>query len=221
MNAPDALQVRDLAKAYGGQPVLAGVNLTLGWGETVAVVGPSGCGKTTLLRLIAGLDMPDDGEIRLNGRLASRKGQVLAPHERSIGFVFQEPALWPHMSVLQNVLFALRRRPRDEARARATALLDQMGIAALARRYPDQLSVGQARRVALARALAPRPDYLLLDEPLTSLDLALKDELVVLLRGESSHAAVVLVTHDPGEAHSLAQAVYALQGGRLVAVPAG
>ncbi len=216
MTPREAVRVVGLNKAYGSNRVLCGVDLAVASGETVAVVGPSGCGKTTLLRLIAGLDGPDAGQVYLDNRLASRRDWILAPHRRGIGFLFQEPALWPHMTALQNVLFALRRWPRAEAMGRARALLERMGIPDLAGRYPDQLSGGQARRIALARALAARPDVLLLDEPLTSLDAALKDELMALLRQESGQAAVVLVTHDRGEAESLAQALYVLEGVVLV-----
>jgi iron(III) transport system ATP-binding protein len=210
-----AIELRSLSKSDGGATVLDGLELSVAAGEAVAVVGPSGCGKTTLLRLIAGLEAPDDGEIHLAGRLVGRPGYSEAPHRRNVSFVFQVPALWPHMTVLQNVLFGLHRWPRHEAMARATDLLARMGLEELSRRYPDELSTGQSRRVALARSLAVRARCILLDEPFTNVDMALKQRLFDLIVEESEGTTVLLVTHEHGEAQRLTTRVLTMVDGRL------
>jgi iron(III) transport system ATP-binding protein len=219
---PMAIAVRGLTRRYGSTTVLDGLDLEVATGEAVVIVGPSGSGKSTLLRLIAGLEMPDAGEIRLDGTVVSRPGWLLPPHRRGIGFVFQTAALWPHMTVAQNILFGLHGVPRSQARDRLRQVLAEMELDGLDRRYPDQLSVGQARRVALARALAPRPRYLLLDEPLTSLDPELKVHLLALIGAIAVDAqtTMVHVTHDAEEAERIGQRVLVLAGGTLKAIDA-
>src|SRR5690606_34382950 len=143
-------------------------------GEILAVVGESGCGKSTLLRLIAGLDTPDQGEIRIGGRAVAAGRVWVAPERRGVGMVFQDFALFPHMTVLGNIVFGLPSLPRAERRARAEAMLELVDLAGYGERYPHQLSGGQQQRVALARALASEPSLLLLDEPFSNLDTALK-----------------------------------------------
>ncbi len=210
--------VKGLAKHFGDTTALSGVSLEIPDGDAVAVVGPSGSGKTTLLRLIAGLELPDQGEVYLDATLASRPGWALEPHRRGIGFVFQTPALWPHMTVAQNILFGMHGLPKPAARERLKNLLGRMGLVGFDRRYPDQLSAGQARRVALARALAPEPRILLLDEPLTNVDELLKAQLAALILEctSESGANVVYVTHDHSEARRIGRRALVLRGGQLI-----
>jgi iron(III) transport system ATP-binding protein len=207
-----------VTKRYHDVLALDDVSLEVPDGDRLAIEGPSGSGKSTLLRLIAGLDLPDTGEVYLADRLASRSGWGLEPHRREVGFVFQSAALWPHMTVRQNVLFGLKRWPRPEAERRVEALLGQMWLGHLGRRYPDEVSGGEARRVALARTLAPRPRHLLLDEPLASLDPELKNELLALILSYARDrgGTLLYVTHDRAEALAVAPRVLRLRAGRVV-----
>ena len=213
------IKLDGVTKAYDGIAAVKGVSLDIGAGEWVAVLGPSGSGKTTLLRLIAGLEVPDAGEIRIEGELASGPGWALAPHKRDMGYVFQSPALWPHMTVAQNILFALNGQTKVEANHRLEELLDKTSLTGLAKRYPHQVSGGEARRVALARALAPRRGCLLMDEPLTNLDSDLKLELLDLIRKSvgDEHASLIYVTHDVDEALCITNRLLTLKNGCLEA----
>lgn len=212
--------VQGLSKAFGGLPILSGVDLEVAAGGSVAVLGASGSGKTTLLRVIAGLEVPDAGTVELDDRLVSRAGWAIEPHRRRLGFAFQSSALWPHMTVAQNIGFGLGGRGGRSVAARAGELMERFEIEGLGRRYPDQLSGGQARRVALARALAPEPRCLLCDEPLTSLETELKERLLQGLRSEVDRigATVVYVTHDAAEARAFCATRYELRHGRLARV---
>jgi iron(III) transport system ATP-binding protein len=213
-----ALSVRDLHMSYGPVRVLNGVSLDLTECTTTAILGPSGCGKTTLLRLIAGFDRADSGTITLAGRTVSTGRRGLAPDKRDIGYVAQEGALFPHLTVHANVAFGLSRRamPRPARRHRVAELLDLVSLeASLARRYPHELSGGQQQRVALARALARRPALVLLDEPFSSLDTALRSAtrtaVADALRAE--HVTTLLVTHDQAEALSMSDQVAVMTQG--------
>ncbi|MBN2147564.1 MAG: ABC transporter ATP-binding protein [Anaerolineales bacterium] len=213
------IQVRAVSKQMGGVRAVCEVSLEIPDQGALVILGPSGSGKTTLLRLMAGLELPDAGEIAIDGKLASKPGWGIAPHERGIGFVFQSPTLWPHLTVAQNVGFGLTDRPRAEADKQLQKLLEQSGLAALARRFPHQLSGGEARRVALARALAPKPRHLLLDEPLINLDPEAREGLLqfTLACAQESKASVVWVTHDVQEAEQISGQQVILQKGRLQA----
>lgn len=212
------ITVASVSKRYGRFQALSEVGLTVSAGEAVVIHGPSGSGKSTLLRLIAGLELPDRGEVYLDGELASRPGWALEPHRRGIGFVFQSPALWPHLTVAQNVLFGLKRWRRADAHDRVDELLAAVELSELAQRYPDELSGGEARRVALIRSLAPRPRLLLLDEPLTNLDPELKERLLAFVKQAVSASASTLlyVSHDPAEARAISPRAIELASGRLV-----
>lgn len=211
------IEVRNVTKYYSGTTVFTGLSFAVPAGGSLAVLGPSGSGKTTLLRLIAGLETPDEGEIYLSGRLASSEKFLLPPYLRKIGMVFQSPALWPHMTVSENVGFGLKGTPRGEARQRIEELLKRMEIWDLKDRFPGEISGGQARRAALARALAPRPRYLLLDEPLVNVEAQLKEKLISLIREEKDKhgTTLVCVTHDHSEAEYLAGQVLVLEDGVL------
>jgi ABC-type Fe3+/spermidine/putrescine transport system ATPase subunit len=209
------LRLEGLSKGYGTVRAVAGVSLALAPGETLALLGPSGCGKSTLLRLIAGLETADRGAVRLDGRDISRQ----PPQRRGFGMVFQDYALFPHLSVAGNVAYGLVEKgwPKAERRARVEELLALVGLRGLGGRRAHELSGGEQQRVALARALAPRPALLLLDEPLSNLDLslreALKEELKSLLSGLDISA--VYVTHDQGEAFALADRIAVMRAGRI------
>jgi iron(III) transport system ATP-binding protein len=218
--ATPALEVRGIGKRYPGadRDALHDVDLTLGGDQVMAVVGQSGCGKTTLLRIIAGLEIPDRGVVRIAGRKMVGEGDWVPPERRGIGLVFQEFALFPHLRVDQNVAYGLYRLPRAEQRARVAEMLALVELTGLERRYPHQLSGGQQQRVALARALAPHPALLLLDEPFSNLDTPLKatvrTQLAALLRRAGVPA--LLVVHDVEDVMALADRVAVLKEGRIV-----
>jgi iron(III) transport system ATP-binding protein len=218
-----AITFTDVTKRFASHVALDSVSLEVPPGTAAVVVGPSGCGKTTMLRIIAGLDMPDSGQVALDGATVSAAARLdVPPHRRKLGFVFQDLALWPHLTVRQNLEFvlgsmALSRPERDRRAQDALALVR---IQELARRYPHQLSGGEQQRVALARAIVREPRVLLLDEPLSSLDPELRAEL----RSELArlHRALglttVYVTHDRQDAAVLADCVVEMRAGRILAV---
>src|SRR5688572_5607668 len=211
------IELRELCAAHGAMPVLRGVSLTVEPGELVALLGPSGAGKSTLLAAVAGLH-PSTGELRLDGRDAAR----LPPRARGLGMVFQELALWPHLSVAAHLDFVLGAEGvrGAEAEARVRAVLAQVELAGLEARRPAELSGGEARRLALARALVGRPRALLLDEPFGSLDRGLRERMLALVAAlhARERTTTLLVSHDPDEALALAGRVAVLHAGRLLQV---
>jgi thiamine transport system ATP-binding protein len=210
------LRVEGLRVSYGGVTAVDGVDLDVAEGEVVALLGPSGSGKSTILRAVAGLQPADHGTIELDGRTLDG----VAPHEREIGLMFQDFALFPHLDVARNVAFGprMQRRSRAEVTARVAEVLELVRLRGFERRAVTSLSGGEQQRVALARALAPAPKLLLLDEPLGSLDRALRERLAVELRSlfTGLGATVVVVTHDQSEAFTLADRVVLLRDGRVV-----
>jgi len=218
-----ALVITNVAKRFGSHQALDGVSLEVAVGDAVVILGPSGCGKTTLLRLIAGLEVPDHGEISLNGTQVAGNGRsTVPPHQRGIGFVFQDLALWPHLTVRKNLEFVLGsvRTPRVARAARVHQALRVVRIENLSARYPHELSGGEQQRVALARAMVGQPRLLLLDEPLSSLD----TELRAILRTELARiqgdldVTMVYVTHDRDDAAALADSIVEMRAGRIVSV---
>ncbi|MFN2466927.1 MAG: ABC transporter ATP-binding protein [Gaiellaceae bacterium] len=209
------IRLRDVSKRFGPVQAVAGATLEIGRGELVALLGPSGCGKTTLLRLIAGYEQPDAGTIAIGGATVAGPGRSAPPEKRRVGMVFQDYALFPHLSVAANVGYGLRRRERA---GRVPELLELVGLGGQGERYPHQLSGGEQQRVALARALAPEPDVVLLDEPWSNIDgvqrSAMRDELALILRRVG--ATVLLVTHDREEAFSLADRIALMRDGCVV-----
>ena len=194
--------VKNLVKSFQGQKVLEQVSFEAPSCSRMLLLGPSGAGKSTLLRIIAGLDLPDDGEIYVGGELASTSAWGLAPNRRNLGFVFQNPTLWPHMTVEENVLFGLANQPRREAQQHAAALLAKARIGHVAAKYPDQISGGEAKRAALVRSIAPCPKSLLVDEPFANLDGATKMTLLefLLTITDEFQMTLIYVTHDDDEA---------------------
>ena len=212
------LVVEELTKRLnGGNPVVDALGFELVKGETFALVGPSGSGKTTTLRLIAGFERPDHGRIVLDGDLLNHYDVCVAPEHREIGFVFQDLALFPHLSVVDNVTFGLNHLARKQRRTRAMEMLDAVRIAHLAGRRPHELSGGEQQRVAIARAVAPRPRLILFDEPFASLDPSLRDDVRACVQGvvAEEHMTAILVTHDHAEAFSSAKRVGVMCDGRL------
>jgi len=209
------LQVENLEHAYEGQEAVRGLSFALERGAIGCLLGPSGCGKTTVLRCIAGFETPAAGRILLNGAVVSSAQHSLPPEKRRIGMVFQEHALFPHLSAMKNIAFGLADPVSIPARVQELAVLT--GIADLLEKYPHELSGGQQQRVALARALAPRPDLLLLDEPFSNLDTGLRERLSLEVRDiiKASGATAVLVTHDQHEAFAMADEIGVMREGRI------
>jgi iron(III) transport system ATP-binding protein len=217
------LAIVNVSKRFGSHQALNDVSLDVVAGEAVVILGPSGCGKTTLLRLIAGLDVPDSGEIWLAGMQVSGPRRALVPpHERGIGFVFQDLALWPHLTVQKNLDFVLEsaKTPRADRRARTHDVLTLVRIEPLSSRYPHELSGGEQQRVALARALVGQPRLLLFDEPLSSLDAELRETLRAELAGlqRALRVTTVYVTHDREDVAALADRVVEMRAGRIVSI---
>jgi spermidine/putrescine transport system ATP-binding protein len=211
-----AIEVVDLSRRFGGVTALDRVSLGVAQGEFFSLLGPSGCGKTTLLRIIAGLDAPDVGSLRLAGRDALNT----PAHRRAVNMVFQSYALFPHMTVFDNVAFGLRMKklPAPEIQTRVSAVMELVRISSLASRRPSQISGGEKQRVALARALVNEPEVLLLDEPLGALDLKLRKELQQELRTLQRRTGITFlyVTHDQDEALSMSDRIAVLNKGRIV-----
>lgn len=215
---PALLAIDDLGVAYrGGAAVLDGLTLSLERGEIGCLVGSSGCGKTTLLRAIAGFLPVTAGTIEIDGLVVSGPHFAAAPERRNVGLVFQDYALFPHLTVESNVAFGLRTLKPDERSRRVGEMLDLVGLGGQARRYPHELSGGQQQRVALARALAPRPSLLLMDEPFSSLDVELRQRLGHEVRQilKTSRTTAILVTHDQQEAFAIADRVGVMHDGNL------
>ena len=213
------LTVSQLDVRYAGRdkPAVQGVSLNLAAGDIGVLIGPSGCGKTTLLRAIAGLEPVSGGEIRIDGQLVGSASFSLPPEQRRIGMVFQDYALFPHLSVGRNVAFGIHHLPKARQAERVAEVLELVGLAGSAARFPHELSGGQQQRVALARALAPSPQLMLLDEPFSNLDVDLRERLAHEVRGilKAAGATAVFVTHDQLEAFAIGDMIGVVHQGRL------
>lgn len=226
MNNESLIELRNVSKSFGAVQAVDDVSLTIERGAIYVLLGASGCGKTTVLRLIAGLETPDRGEIWLKGERVAGRGAWVPPEVRRIGMVFQDYALFPHMSVRQNIQFALAalngKLSQAEREDRLQRMLELVGLAGYAERFPHQLSGGEQQRVALARALAPNPSVVLLDEPFSNLDAALRramrEDIRQILR--AANATAIFVTHDQEEALSLADTVVIMREGKVQQVGA-
>jgi len=219
MSSP--LFIESIQLAYetprGLHTVVSDFSLSLPAGEIACLFGPSGCGKTTVLRAIAGFEPLRAGSIRLGDVLLSSTEVHLPPEQRRVGMMFQEYALFPHLSASQNVAFGLRRSGRPQQQARVAEMLALVGLADAAERFPHELSGGQQQRIALARALAPSPALLLLDEPFSNLDGGTRERLTAEVRGILNRAGqtAILVTHNETEAHAMADRIGVMHGGRI------
>jgi iron(III) transport system ATP-binding protein len=211
------LEIRNIHKAFAGRQVVDDVSLSVMPGQVTCLLGPSGCGKSTTLRMIAGVEMQDGGSIHVDGHLVCDGQMSVPPEGRSIGLMFQDFALFPHLSVTQNVAFGLR-TAKAETRARVATLLAKVGMTRHADAYPHELSGGEQQRIALARALAPKPRIMLMDEPFSGLDDRLRDDIrdetLEVLKEEGT--AVLLVTHEPGEAMRMADEIALMRNGKIV-----
>jgi iron(III) transport system ATP-binding protein len=218
-----AIAITNVSKRFGSHLALDDISLEIAFGEAAVILGPSGCGKTTLLRLIAGLEVPDAGQVTLNGSVVATAGRVIVPpHQRRLGFVFQDLALWPHLTVQENLDFVLgsSNLAHGDRQRRVHDALALVRIEQFSKRYPHQLSGGEQQRVALARAIVGEPRVLLLDEPLSSLDAELRadmrTELARLQR--TLNLTTVYVTHDREDAAVLADCVVQMRAGRVLAI---
>jgi len=211
------LEIKNTSIAYGSNTVVHGISIKLDKGEIGCLLGPSGCGKTTLLRAIAGFEPVKKGEINLDGKIISNKDKNLPPEKRQIGMVFQDFALFPHLSVADNIRFGIHHLKRSEQRQRIDDLLSLIGLEKMRSRFPHELSGGQQQRIALARALAPKPHLLLLDEPFSSMDVELRGELAREVRKilKQEEITAILVSHDQNEAFAMADKIGVMRDGQL------
>jgi iron(III) transport system ATP-binding protein len=215
---PVSLGFEGISQRYGDVTALAGISLEIAAGEVVCLLGQSGCGKSTLLRIAAGVEEPAAGRVLLDGREVAGPSRFVEPELRGVGLMFQDYALFPHLSVLGNVTYGIRRLSAADTRASALRALDRVGLSHLSDAYPHMLSGGEQQRVALARAVAPRPGVLLMDEPFSNLDRRLKDavreETVAVIR--ETGATSVIVTHDPEDAMRIADRIVLMRRGEIV-----
>ena len=211
------LEIKNLSHSYGEtNPTIQNINLDIGKSERVAILGPSGCGKSTLLRLIAGLEKPNKGQVIIDGIVVSSENEIVPPEKRNIGLVVQEKALFPHLSVYDNICFGIKKN--QDKKTITSDLLQLLKIDLLKNKYPHEISGGEQQRVALARSLAPNPKLLMLDEPFSALDRDLKDILYEEISGVFTErgSTILLVTHDSNEAEVMTKKQMEMEKGQFL-----
>lgn len=214
------ITLEHIAHYYGDKETLNDFSFSFERGKTTCLLGPSGCGKTTLLRLIAGLEEPSNGTVKIEGTIVSRKKEtIVPPHKRKIGFIFQDLALWPHFDVYENIAFGLKEKKQKNIKSKVAGLLDLFGIGDKTTKYPHELSGGQKQMVAVARSLALQPEILLMDEPLANIDTHLKENILQHLKTiqREKQFTLLYVTHDHREAMKIADYIIVMDRGRIVA----
>ncbi len=212
------ISLEHITHSYGDKEVLQNFSFSFQQGKITCLLGPSGCGKTTVLRLVAGLETPSNGVIKINGAVVSKDGLILLPpHQRKIGFVFQDLALWPHFTVFDNIAFGLKEKNENNIKGKVTELLDLFGISDKAGKYPHQLSGGQKQMVAIARSLAMKPEILLMDEPLANIDIQLKENILnhLLEIHQQQKFTMLYVTHDHREALKTGDEIIIMNAGKI------
>ena len=212
------IELKNIFFSYGSNRVFEDFSLSVSRGGITCLLGSSGCGKTTVLRLIAGLETPERGAVALNGKTLSEDGKVLVPSQyRNVGFIFQDLALWPHFTVFKNIAFGLQERKSPKVKEQVHDILNHFGIDDLAGKYPHQLSGGQKQLVAIARSLVLKPEVLLMDEPLSNLDVQLKKKILEHIKKLKTdfNVTIVYVTHDHREAFAIADEVVVLNSGAI------
>jgi len=214
------ITLEHITYCYGDKEVLHNFSYSFEQGKTTCLLGPSGCGKTTVLRLIAGLERPKEGLLKIDGKTVSEKGNILVPpHLRQVGFVFQDLALWPHFSVYKNIAFALKERKEVNIKEKVFEWLELFGISDKARKYPHQLSGGQKQMVAIARSLVLQPGILLMDEPLANIDTHIKERILRHLKDiqRQQQFTMLYVTHDQKEAMNTGDYIVVMNAGKIEA----
>ncbi len=212
------ITLENITHSYGDKEVLQNFSFSFQQGKITCLLGPSGCGKTTVLRLVAGLEKPSAGMVKINGSVVSKNGEILLPpHQRKIGFVFQDLALWPHFTVFDNIAFALKEKKEDNIKDKVTELLDLFGISNKAPKYPHQLSGGQKQMVAIARSLIMKPEILLMDEPMANIDIQLKENILnhLLKIHQQQKFTMLYVTHDHREALKTGDEIIIMNTGKI------
>lgn len=212
--------LENIAHNYGDKQVLDNFSFSFEQGKTTYIIGPSGCGKTTVLRLIAGLETPTQGIVKVDGEIVSNNGKVLVlPHNRKIGFVFQDLALWPHFTVYNNIAFGLKERKEKAIKEKVSDMLELFRIEDKAKKYPHQLSGGQKQMVAIARSLVLKPDILLMDEPLANIDIKLKEDILQHLKflQQQQHFTMLYVTHEHCESMNSGDCILVMNAGKIEA----
>jgi ABC-type Fe3+/spermidine/putrescine transport system ATPase subunit len=213
------IDMNHIVHAYSDQQVLEDFSFAFTSGQITCLLGPSGSGKTTILRLIAGLETPRQGNIQLNGKTVTDNGRIIIPpHERKIGFIFQDLALWPHFTVYNNIAFGLKERKAGNVRQKVKEMLDIFGLADQQQKYPHQLSGGQKQMVAIARSLVLQPQILLMDEPLANIDVQVKNNILnhLFKVHEANPFTILYVTHDHHEAFDIGHSIAVMQKGNVV-----
>jgi iron(III) transport system ATP-binding protein len=212
------LEVKNIECRYDGKAAVSDFSLHVNRGAVICLLGPSGCGKSTVLRAIAGLERVHSGEVLINERVVSSKSQHTPPEQRNIGMVFQDYALFPHLDIVENICFGLRRLNKSQKQKVANDLLELVGLGGFSDRFPHELSGGQQQRVALARALAPEPDLILLDEPFSNLDVDLRERLSLEVREilKARNTTAILVTHDQSEAFAVSDQIAVMNEGQIM-----